>query len=110
MIRQTILLSFVTINGNLKFEKNALYLSHFPATRKSEIRISKLETSSNEPNPNFQNEKKPVRARLCSNFEHSNFDSVSDFGFRYSDINHDLLVSETEHIAKIVGGTFETTH
>jgi len=49
------------------------------------------------------------------NFEHSNFDIVSDFGQFYkirriSDLGHDLIVSETGHIAKIVGGTFETTH
>jgi len=44
------------------------------------------------------------------NFEHSNFDIVSDFGFRFSDLGHDLLVSETGQIAKIVGGNFETTH
>jgi len=49
------------------------------------------------------------------NFEHSNFDIVSDFGRfykirRYSDLGHDLLGSDTGQIAKIVGETFKTTH
>jgi len=49
------------------------------------------------------------------NLEHSNFDIVSDFGQfykirRYSESGHILLISETGHIAKIVGRTFETAH
>ena len=44
------------------------------------------------------------------NFEHSNFDIVSDFGFRYSDLGRDLCISEPGHIAKIGDRTFETAH
>jgi len=47
---------------------------------------------------------------IVLDFEDSNFDIVSGFGFGYSDLGHDLLVSETGHSAKIVGGTFETTY
>jgi hypothetical protein len=44
------------------------------------------------------------------NFAHSDFDIVSDFGFRYSDFGHDLRLLETRHIAKIGDRTFGTTH
>ena len=50
------------------------------------------------------------RSGFVLNFEHSNFDIVSDFGFRYSDLSRDLGLSETGHIAKIGDITFETTH
>jgi hypothetical protein len=54
---------------------------------------------------------KPLyRSSFVLNFEHSNFDIVSDFGFRYWDFGRDLCLSETGHIAKIRNGTFETTH
>ena len=50
------------------------------------------------------------RSGFVLNFEHSNFDIVSDFGFRYSDLGCDLCLSVTGHIAKIGDKTFETTH
>ena len=40
------------------------------------------------------------RSGFVLNFEHSNFDIVSDFGFRYSDLGRDLYLSKTGHIAK----------
>jgi hypothetical protein len=55
--------------------------------------------------------KKPqFRSGLVLNFEHSNFDIVSDFGFRYSDLDPDLWLSGTGHIAKTGDRTFEITH
>jgi hypothetical protein len=49
------------------------------------------------------------------NFEHSNFDIVSDFGQfykirRYSDLGHNLRVSQIGHITILCDRTFETTH
>ena len=40
------------------------------------------------------------RSGFVLNFEHSNFDIVSDFGFRYADLGRDLYLSKTGHIAK----------
>jgi hypothetical protein len=75
------LISSVPNNDNLKFGKNAPYLTHFPETRKPEIRISKLEmvrpahhpeqsrrTKSNEQNTNYQNGKTTGPAQLCFEF------------------------------------------
>ena len=59
---------------------------------KSEIRISKFETNLNHQNLNDQNIKEYFEAPVL-NFEHLNFDIVSDFGFRASNftlIKYDL--------------------
>ena len=50
------------------------------------------------------------RSGFVLNFEHSNFDIVSDFGFRYSDLGRDLCLSETGHISEIECITFETLY
>ena len=50
------------------------------------------------------------RSGFVLNFEHSNFDIVSDFGFRYSYLGRDLCLPETGHVAKIGDRTFETAH
>ena len=78
--------------GNPKFEyRNSKQI------QMNKIRITKTE--------------KPwCRFGFVLNFEHSNFNIVSDFGFRYSDLGHHLRVSETGHIAKIGDRTFETMH
>ena len=51
-------------------------------TRKSEIRISKHETNSNDQNINDQNGKRHHQSAFVLNFEHLNFDIVSDFDIR----------------------------
>ena len=52
---------------------------------KSEIRISKFETNTNDRNSNDQNKKiAPYRIALFLNFENLDFDIFSDFGFRAS--------------------------
>jgi hypothetical protein len=56
---------------------------------KSEARISPnsinwVETNSNDRNNNDQNVKPTFQSAIVLNFEHSNFDIVSNFGFRYS--------------------------
>ena len=56
---------------------------------KSEIRISKLETNSNDRNSNYQNEKNPkalYRAAFVLDFEHLNLGFVSDFVLRASNL------------------------
>ncbi|OHB77649.1 MAG: hypothetical protein A2Z25_04675 [Planctomycetes bacterium RBG_16_55_9] len=57
---------------------------------KSEIRISKFETISNDRNPKAQNGSRRCTATFGS-FEHLNFGFVSDFGFRYSNLGFILL-------------------
>ena len=52
---------------------------------KLEIRISKLETNSNDRNINGQNIIPKFQSAFVLNFEHSDFDIASDFVFRYSD-------------------------
>jgi len=52
---------------------------------KSEIRISKIETNSNDQNINDQNMKQLFHYVFVLNFDHSDFYIVSDFVFRYSD-------------------------
>ncbi len=61
-----------------------LYFIHFAPALKSEIRISKHETNSNDRNLNDKNGKGHHQTAFVLNFEHSYFDIVSDFGFRYS--------------------------
>ena len=59
------------------------------SSRQAQIRISKFETNSNDQNINDQNIKRH-RAKLLLyvlNFEHLNFDIVSDFDIRYSDFD-----------------------
>lgn len=53
------LISSVPKNGNLKFGKNAPYLTHFPETRKFQISITKLQIHQPEAgkNTNDQNRK-----------------------------------------------------
>jgi hypothetical protein len=56
---------------------------------KSEYRISKFETNSNDQNSNDQNEKNlkaSYHAAFVSDFEHLNFGFVSDFGLRASNL------------------------
>ena len=60
-----------------------LYFIRFEAALKSEIRISKHETNSNDIN-----EKRQYHVELVLNFGHLNFDIVSDFGFRYSNFHY----------------------
>jgi amino acid adenylation domain-containing protein len=55
---------------------------------KSEIRISKSETKPNDQNPNDQNKVNPP---IVLNFEHLNFEFVSNFEFRASDLNSSNL-------------------
>ncbi len=62
--------------------------THLSRTGKSEIRISKHETNSNDRNINDQNGKWHHQTAFVLNFEHLNFDIVSDFGFRYSDFHN----------------------
>jgi hypothetical protein len=62
--------------------------------RKSEIRISKFETNSNDRNSNDQNEKKlkaSYHAAFVLNFEHLDFGFVSDFVLRASNLSHSLF-------------------
>jgi hypothetical protein len=55
-------------------------------TRKSETRISKHETNPNDQNTNNRNKWQVYAVgKFVLNFENSDFDIVSDFGFRYSD-------------------------
>jgi len=54
-----------------------MHLTHQSGTGKSEIRISKLETNSND-----QNIKPYHKIAFDFNFEHLDFDIVSDFGIR----------------------------
>jgi len=61
-----------------------LYFIHFAPALKSEIRISKHETNSNDKNLNDKNGKGHRQTAFVLNFEHLDFDIVSDFGFRYS--------------------------
>jgi len=82
-----------------------LYFIHFAPALKSEIRISKHETNSNDRNLNDKNGKGHHQTAFVLNFEHLDFDIVSacpgatclddsaayvtqvwarDFGFRYS--------------------------
>ena len=49
-------------------------------------------------------------ADLVMNFEHSDFDIVSDFGFRYLDFHKNCVVSLRFQIAKIAYKSFETLH
>jgi hypothetical protein len=55
---------------------------------KSEIRISKSETNSNDRNLNDQNKNSNIKqfAAFVLNFEHLNFDIVSDFDIGISDL------------------------
>jgi amino acid adenylation domain-containing protein len=55
---------------------------------KSEIRISKSETNLNDQNPNDQNK---VSTPIVLNFEHLNFEFVSNFEFRASNLNSSNL-------------------
>ena len=55
-----------------------LYLIHFAAALKSEIRISKHETNSNERNLNDRNGRRQYQTAFVLNFEHLDFDIVSD--------------------------------
>jgi amino acid adenylation domain-containing protein len=55
---------------------------------KSEIRISKSETNINDQNPNDQNK---VSTPIVLNFEHLNFEFVSNFEFRASNLSSSKL-------------------
>ena len=55
-----------------------LYFIRFEAALKSEIRISKHETNSNDRNLNDINGKRQYRTAFVLNYEHLNFDIVSD--------------------------------
>nr|NIM15515.1 amino acid adenylation domain-containing protein [Candidatus Aminicenantes bacterium]NIM81938.1 amino acid adenylation domain-containing protein [Candidatus Aminicenantes bacterium]NIN21663.1 amino acid adenylation domain-containing protein [Candidatus Aminicenantes bacterium]NIN45458.1 amino acid adenylation domain-containing protein [Candidatus Aminicenantes bacterium]NIN88290.1 amino acid adenylation domain-containing protein [Candidatus Aminicenantes bacterium] len=57
--------------------------------KKSEIRISKFETNPNDQNSNDQNE---VTTSIVLDFEHLNFEFVSDFEFRASNLSSLNLV------------------
>jgi len=59
-------------------------LADLPATGKSEIRISKLETNLKEESQMNKTQKPILWLNLVLNFENWGFDIVSDFGFRYS--------------------------
>ena len=68
---------------------NVLYFIRFEAALKSEIRISKHETNSNDRNRNDINRKRQYYTAFVLNFEHLDFDIVSadlmkwvDFGIR----------------------------
>jgi hypothetical protein len=67
-----------------------MYLIHMSGTGKSEIRISKIETNLNDRNINDQNVKPHYQTVFVLNFEHSNFEFVSDFVLRISDFNLNL--------------------
>jgi amino acid adenylation domain-containing protein len=56
--------------------------------KKSEIRISKFETNPNDQNSNDQN---GTTASIVLNFEHLNFEFVSDFEFRASNLRTSSL-------------------
>ena len=62
-----------------------MHLIHLSVAGKSKIRISKLETNSNDRNVNDQNIKSHYQNAFVLNLDHLDFDIVSDFGFRYSD-------------------------
>jgi len=64
-----------------------LYFILFEAALKSEIRISKHETNSNDRNLNDINRKRQYHTAFVLNFEHLDFDIVSHFGFRYSNFH-----------------------
>ena len=49
--------SLVSQNGNMKYSYKFICFAHLWGTGKSEIRISKLETNTNDKNINDQNEK-----------------------------------------------------
>jgi len=49
--------SLVSLNGNIKYSYRLIHFTHLWGTGKSEIRISKLETNTNNQNINDQNEK-----------------------------------------------------
>jgi hypothetical protein len=62
-----------------------IYVQGLVKDLKFEIRISKFETNSNDRNSNDQNKKNPkasYHAALVLDFEHLNFDIVSDFVLR----------------------------
>ena len=52
-----LLKSLVPYNGNMKYSYRLIHFTHMWGTGKSEIRISKLETNTNDKNINDQNEK-----------------------------------------------------
>ncbi|HLP57743.1 MAG TPA: amino acid adenylation domain-containing protein, partial [Candidatus Deferrimicrobium sp.] len=70
---------------------------------KSEARNSKFETNPNDQNANVQNKNKNFGTASVLNFEHLNFDIVSDFGFRASN----LLSSNLAYIIYTSGSTGE---
>ena len=57
-----------------------LYFIRSEAVLKSEIRISKHETISNDRNLNEINGKRECHTAFVLNFNHLDFDIVSDFG------------------------------
>ena len=57
---------------------------------KFEYRNSKLETNFNDRNINDQNIKPKFYSTFVLNFEHWDFDIVSDFVFRISDFSDDF--------------------
>ncbi|MCP5047481.1 MAG: amino acid adenylation domain-containing protein [bacterium] len=61
---------------------------------KSEIRNPKSETNPNDQNTNVQN-KNHCSECVVLNFEHFNFEFVSDFGFRISDLSYVIYTSGT---------------
>ncbi len=55
--RVTRLKRLVSLNGNMKYSYRLIHFTHLWVTGKSEIRISKLETNTNDKNINDQNKK-----------------------------------------------------
>ena len=66
-----------------KKQSNYFHLTHFIGTGKSEIRISKFETNSNDQNKKTVDNAPDL---FVLDFENLNFGFVSDFGFRASDL------------------------
>jgi len=100
---------FCTLKWQDEISHKFIRFTHLSRTGKSEIRISKHETNSNDRNINNQNGKRYHQTAFVLNFEHLNFDIVSacpgatylddsaahvsqvwarDFGFRYSDFHN----------------------
>ena len=64
-----------------------LYFILFEAALKSEIRISKHETNSNDRNLNDINGKRQYHTEFVLNFEHLNFDIVSANLIKWADFD-----------------------
>jgi len=85
-----------------------LYFIRFEAALKSKIRISKHETNSNDRNLNDINGKRKYHAAFVLNFDHLDFDIVSDFVIRIFTIA--CAFRQHVKLPKIVRRTFDTLH